>query len=306
MLFNFVNTLPGRIAITIKELKSPTSKLQKTASSIGFIEHALYHQITPKFANVKGQFLHRADKWKAEKSIPLSHLKTHKKSVKNLSIRYNELMEKLKRKIGELLSNFIVVHLNNVLCYINTKQFSIKNKKLFHLKKKILPINVISSTRVPVINLSDYDFDMEGLKYGLHHFVDKSKSVKRNIAVELENIAHLVQKDISSENMEYFLEYLRKMTNKFSQNIYHTKDDTYCNLRHLIQNNDIALLAGDNDSLVVVMNKKDFILKVGNMINEGIQQGKYEWTNDTIHKDLEKFQHCLYHNFKNHLKYSDM
>ena len=41
VLFNFVNTLPGRIAITIKELKSPTSKLQKTASSIGFIEHAL-------------------------------------------------------------------------------------------------------------------------------------------------------------------------------------------------------------------------------------------------------------------------
>ena len=36
---------------------------------------------------------------------------------------------------------------------------------------------------------------MEGLKDGLHHcFVDKSKSVKRNIAVELENIAHLVQK----------------------------------------------------------------------------------------------------------------
>ena len=97
-----------------------------------------------------------------------------------------------------------MVHLNNVLRYINTQQLSIKNKKLFHLKKKILPINVISSTRVPVINLSDYDFDMEGLKYGLHHFVDKSKSVKRNIAVELENIAHLIQKDISSKNMEYF------------------------------------------------------------------------------------------------------
>ena len=138
------------------------------------------------------------------------------------------------------------------------------------LKKKILPINVISSARVPVINLSDYDFDMEGLKYGLHHFVDKSKSVKRNIAVELENIAHLVQKDVSSENMEYFHEYLRKMTNKFTQNIYHTKDDTYRNLRHLIQNNFIVLLAGDKDSLVVVMNKNDYILKVDNMINEGM------------------------------------
>ena len=100
------------------------------------------------------------------------------------------------------MSNFIGVHLNNVLRYTKTQQLSIKNKKLFHLKENILPINVISSARVPVINLSDYDFDMEGLKYGLHHFVDKSKSVKRNIAVELENTAHLVEKDVSFENME--------------------------------------------------------------------------------------------------------
>ena len=42
--------------------------------------------------------------------------------------------------------------------------------------------------------------------------------------------------------MEYFHEYLQKMLNKFTQNIYHTKDDIYCNLRHLIQNNDIVLL----------------------------------------------------------------
>ena len=45
--------------------------------------------------------------------------------------------------------------------------------------------------------------------------------------------------------MEYVHEDLRKMTNKFTQNIYHTKDDTYRNLRHLIQNNDSVLLAGD-------------------------------------------------------------
>ena len=34
-----------------------------------------YRQINPKFANVKGQLLHTVDKWKAEKSILLSHLK---------------------------------------------------------------------------------------------------------------------------------------------------------------------------------------------------------------------------------------
>ena len=62
--------------------------------------------------------------------------------------------------------------------------------------------------------------------------------------------------------MEYFRGHLRKMTNKFTQNIYHTKDDTYRNLRHLIQNKDIVVLSGDKDSSVVVMNKKDYILKV--------------------------------------------
>ena len=42
------------------------------------------------------------------------------------------------------------------------------------------------------------------------------------------------------------------------------------------------------------------------MINEGIQQGKYEWANDKTHEDPEKFQHFLCRNFKNHPKYSDM
>ena len=126
-LYNFINTLPGSIAITVKESKSTTSKLQKTASGIGF--HAIYRQITPKFANVKGQFLHTVDKWKTEKSILLGHLKTHKKAVQNLSIGYDEVLEKLKSKIGELLSNFIVVHLKNVLRCTNTQQLSSKNNK---------------------------------------------------------------------------------------------------------------------------------------------------------------------------------
>ena len=56
--------------------------------------------------------------------------------------------------------------------------------------------------------------------------------------------------------------------------------------------------------MVVVINKKDYILKIDNTINEGIQQGKYEWTNEKTREDLEKFQH--FRNFKNHPKYSDM
>ena len=88
----------------------------------------------------------------AEKPVLVSSLKTHKKSVENLSIRCDELMEKLTSNIRELLSNFIVVHLNNILRYTNTQQLSIKDKKLFYLKKKILPTNAISSATVFVID----------------------------------------------------------------------------------------------------------------------------------------------------------
>ena len=42
--------------------------------------------------------------------------------------------------------------------------------------------------------------------------------------------------------MEYFHEYLWKMTTKFTQKTYHTKDDTYRSLSHLIQDNDIVLI----------------------------------------------------------------
>ena len=56
------------------------------------------------------------------------------------------------------------------------------------------------------------------------------------------------------------------------------------NLRHLIQNNGIVLLSEDKDSPVVVMNKKDHILKLDNIINEDIQQGKCEWANDKTAK----------------------
>ena len=96
------------------------------------------------------------------------------------------------------------------------------------------------------------------------------------------------------------------MTNKFTQNIRHTKDNTCHDLHHLRNNKDIVILSGVKDSSVVVMNIVDFVKKVGGMINEGIQQGKYEMTTDTIHEDLEKFQSFFYRNFKTHPRYNDM
>ena len=42
------------------------------------------------------------------------------------------------------------------------------------------------------------------------------------------------------------------------------------------ENEDITILSGDKDSSIVVMNKKDYNRKIDDLINEGIQQGKYK------------------------------
>ena len=56
--------LPKRIATTFTQLKHRTSCLQRTASSIAFIEQAIYHNITPTFAKVKGLVLKEDQKQK--------------------------------------------------------------------------------------------------------------------------------------------------------------------------------------------------------------------------------------------------
>ena len=54
------------------------------------------------------------------------------------------------------------------------------------------------------------------------------------------------------------------------------------------------------------MNKKDYKGKIDDMINEGIQQGKYKETDGSILKELESFQSFLYKNFKNSLHYRQL
>ena len=60
--YSFIHTLPRRIASIYYNLKSTISKVQRTASSIGFIQLALVHGITPTFAKVSGQFINVKDK----------------------------------------------------------------------------------------------------------------------------------------------------------------------------------------------------------------------------------------------------
>ena len=52
---------------TVKGLKNVTSKLHRTAGSIGFMKKALHHDVTPKFGQVKGTFVNVNDRYISEK-----------------------------------------------------------------------------------------------------------------------------------------------------------------------------------------------------------------------------------------------
>ena len=57
-----------------------------------------------------------------------------------------------------------------------------------------------------------------------------------------------------------------------------------------LKNDKIVILVADKESCTVIFDKSDYIRKVNNMIEEGIQQGKYIETIDTTQSDLKHFQ----------------
>ena len=101
--YYLIKKLPRDIAVEYYKLKSLSSKVQRTSSSIDFIYKAIYHGVTPTFAKVKGQFVKMKDKYKAEKSILQSHLRAHKHNLEGLFIKYIVTSDSLKNKVGMIL-----------------------------------------------------------------------------------------------------------------------------------------------------------------------------------------------------------
>ena len=68
--------------------------------------------------------------------------------------------------------------------------------------------------------------------------------------------------------------------------IYATKDFTYKNLKNIIKDENIAVLSGDKDCSIVIMQKNDYNKKLQQMIDEGIRNRIYTPTEDNTLNDL--------------------
>ena len=142
------------------------------------------------------------------------------------------------------------------------------------------------------------------LKYGLHHsFIDKNRFIKRDLGVEFESLASSVDTFVPPESKEKFHQSLGNTTYKLPNNVYRTRDTMYHKTKFIRDNKDIVILSGDKDSSIVIMNRKDYSKKIDDMINDGMQQGKYKGTDDNILKELESFQSFFYRHFKNSLHF---
>ena len=69
--------LTTHIAEIYNKLYNTTSKLHISAWRIAFIKKALQHQVTPKFAQINGQFINKQDQIDAQRKLMLSHLNKH-------------------------------------------------------------------------------------------------------------------------------------------------------------------------------------------------------------------------------------
>ena len=62
--FTFNKIIPTRVAKILCQLRKIISKQQRTAADIGFVKKAIYLQVTPTFAKVRGNFKNGSDEWK--------------------------------------------------------------------------------------------------------------------------------------------------------------------------------------------------------------------------------------------------
>ena len=80
--------------------------------------------------------------------------------------------------------------------------------------------------------------------------------------------------------------------------MFNEKDYTCKVLHKLMSDQELAVLPADKDSSVVILPRAAYVDKLEQMIQEGIQGGKYALTEDTTIKDLQSFQNFLTRNFK--------
>ena len=90
------------------ELKKFTSKIQKKASSVGFLNQSLYHNFILTFAKIKGLFNSAKNKHHAERKMIKRHLANHHGNFKSLRNKHEELISYLLQILGKSIFRILL------------------------------------------------------------------------------------------------------------------------------------------------------------------------------------------------------
>ena len=110
--------------------------MHKTVSSIGFITKALHNNVTPKFAQIKGQFVNRHKHIQAERKLVLSHLSKHVCNLKIEIKTHYDLDALFTLGVSEIRYKLLKKRLLSSLYQERITSFNTKNKKLKGLMSK--------------------------------------------------------------------------------------------------------------------------------------------------------------------------
>ena len=108
MANRFNKNLPRRIAHIYREFCILSLKLHKTSSSIGFIKKALFLGVTPKFVEIRGNFIDNSLKKETERNLLLQHVSKHSNEMKEISSKLEATKKELKQICGNILYKLLL------------------------------------------------------------------------------------------------------------------------------------------------------------------------------------------------------
>ena len=85
-----------------------------------------------------------------------------------------------------------------------------------------------------------------------------------------------------------------------------TEDDTCKNVKNLINSKNIVTLKGDKNSSIVILDTKDYIVKLKNIIQDSISKGTYEIKQEDTLQNVKCFQDFLRRNVNDYEHYKEM
>ena len=253
-----------------KEWKKLHKKIVKEKRHYDFLNDCKYFRIIPKFIKIHNYYLKhnfKREKLKFENDILRKTIKNKYNYIRILTERENKIIDDL----GMLCNKQEMLYYTNKIqtfgeienCIIADKQ----NRKLrFWLKSyNVDPYKKVIVNEIPYINLSSKTLNSHQdalIKLGPKYILDEPIHIKDTIP-KIEKALEIVPSEKQTQLRSLIQEELSKKLKEKSKDY----EDRKC-LNELKNDESIACIMTDKTGKIAILDKSDYINKMGNTIKE--------------------------------------